>query len=232
MDGHSSGSWERLDEIPQPVSVELPVSKTVLVVVDMQNDFVQPEGKIYTGPMVKATVPKIRDLLDRARKAGMNIVHTQSWYEEDDPRFSDHPKARFDKGGCKAGTWGAELIDELKSLVGEPVVRKSSYDCWYGTDMEKVLKSMKFGQFEPGSVHRNRKRNNFNAVVTGTVSNVCVEKAVIGFYLRGFDVYVPVDCISAKRAYDQEWALRQFTNLYAAKITKSELISLGTPGLS
>ncbi|MGI0080524.1 MAG: cysteine hydrolase family protein, partial [Nitrososphaerales archaeon] len=171
------------DEIPQPEAIELPVRNSALVIVDMQNDFVQATGKIYTGSMVNATVPRIRELLDRARQAQMKVIHTQSWYERDDPRFTDHAKARFYKGGCMAGTWGAELINELKPLDKEPVVRKASYDCWYGTNMELVLKAMKFGEFEPGSVHRNRERNNFNVVITGTVSNVCVEKAVIGFYL-------------------------------------------------
>ncbi|MGI0080564.1 MAG: isochorismatase family protein, partial [Nitrososphaerales archaeon] len=57
-------------------------------------------------------------------------------------------------------------------------------------------------------------------------SNVCVEKAIIGFYLRGFDVFVPVDCVSAKNTYAQEWALRQFVDFYRAKITRSDLITL------
>jgi len=212
------------DDVPQPEAVELPTDRTVLVVVDMQNEFVSPEGRIYTGSMVHGTIPKIKNLLDLARRDGMNVIHTQSWYEKDDPRFSDHPKAKFEKGGCMAGSWGAEIIDDLKPLGREPVVRKSSYDCFFGTIMDHVLDELNFGEYAPGSVHRNRERNDANAIITGTVSNVCVEKAVIGFYLRGFDVVVPVDCISAKSAYAQQWALHQFSEFYGGRITRSDLL--------
>jgi nicotinamidase-related amidase len=192
----------------------------------MQNDFVQHKGKIYTGTMVDGIIPKIYDLLSLAREKGVKTIYTQSWYEKDDPGFSDNPKARMNRGGCLAGSWGAELIDQLIPKAGEPVVQKSSYDPFYGTNMDEVLKALGFGDFSPGSVHRNRARNNCNVIVAGTVANVCVEKAVMGFYLRGFEVIIPVDCIASSTEYAQSWALYQFSRSYRAKITRSDLITI------
>jgi nicotinamidase-related amidase len=86
-------------EFPTPAPVELSSQDTVFVVVDMQNDFVRENGKIYTGPMVLGAKEKIRQLLSQARTQGMKVLYTQSWYERDDPGFSDHPKAKQKRGG-------------------------------------------------------------------------------------------------------------------------------------
>jgi nicotinamidase-related amidase len=214
------------EDFPKPAAVDLYSGNTILVVVDMQNDFVRPEGKIYTGPMVSGIIEKISSLVNAARQTGTNVIYTQSWYEKDDPGFSDDPKARMNKGGCMAGSWGAEIIDELKPNDEEPVVKKSSYDPFYGTKMDEVLKALSFGEYSPGSVPRNRERNNSSVIITGTVSNVCVEKAVIGFYLRGFEVVIPVDCVAASSEYAQSWSLYQFSRSYRAKITCSDLIKM------
>lgn len=211
-------------KLPNPVNVSLPISKSAVVVVDMQNDFCRENGELYAGPMVLPTIPKIRTLLEKARSSGLRVIHTQSWYLKDDPRYSNHPRASIIGRGCKAETWGAETIDELKPLPGEPSIKKSSFDPWFGTNMESILKEWNFGSFEHGSVHRNRERNDTNVILTGTVSNACVEKAVIGFYLRGYEIIVPSDCVSANDQYGQEWALHQFTKWYGAKLTLSDMM--------
>lgn len=214
----------QVPKLPDPVAVNLPANKSALVLIDMQNDFCRDNGEIYAGPMVLPTIPRIRSLLEKARSSGLRIIHTQSWYLQDDPRYSNHPRASIIGRGCKAGTWGAETIDELKPSPDEPSIKKSSFDPWFGTNMESILKEWNFGTFEHGSVHRNRERNEANVILTGTVTNVCVEKAVIGFYLRGYEIIVPWDCVSAKDQYSQEWALHQFTNLYGVKLTLSDMI--------
>jgi nicotinamidase-related amidase len=155
----------------------------------------------------------------------MRVIYTQSWYQKNDPRYSNHPRANPGGfPGCMAGTWGAEIIDDLKPK-GEPCIKKGSYDCFFGTNLENLLlHEMKFGNFGHDSVHRNRSINNCSVVVTGTVANACVDKAVIGFYLRGYDVIVPADCIAAKTKFEISWALRQFKKTYFAKITTSDII--------
>lgn len=212
--------------MPHVEPVDITPSKTALVVVDMQNDFVDPKGRIYTGKMVQKIIAPIKSLLEQAREASMTVMHTQSWYTKDDPRFSDHPKASKIHRGCLEGTWGAEIIDELKPAPGEPVIRKASYDCFFGTDFESVLSRTGFGNFKHGSVHRNRFANDCSVIVTGTVTNTCVDKAALGFYLRGYDVIVPHDCVAARDRFDQVFALHQFKHLYQARITRSGLVNM------
>jgi nicotinamidase-related amidase len=36
------------------------------------------------------------------------------------------------------GSWGAELIDELKPAPDEPLVVKRTHDCFYRTEMDSL----------------------------------------------------------------------------------------------
>ncbi|MDX1447930.1 MAG: isochorismatase family protein [Acidimicrobiia bacterium] len=94
---------------------------TALVVVDVQNDFADPDGGLYVdgGDDV---VPACNAEIVRALAAGAFVVYTQDWHPETTPHFEKD-------GGvwpvhCVAGTWGAELHPRL--VVAGPVVRKGS----------------------------------------------------------------------------------------------------------
>lgn len=158
----------------------------------------------------------------------MPVIHTQSWHPPDDPRFSDHPRASFGSKGCKAETWGAEIIDELRPAGGEPAIKKDTYDPWFGTEMEQLLKTMGFGVFEHDSAQRNRLRHDCNVVITGTASDVCVDKAVIGFFFRGYQVIIPTDCISTHGEFGQDSALYRFSKQFYATLTRSDLVEFET----
>ena len=212
--------------LPKPEFVTLPSNKTALVIVDMQNDFSHPEGSIFIGNMIGHTIPKIKYLLDKSRTEGLKILHTQSWHPEDAPRYMDPPvpRASFGSNGCKVNTWGADIIKELKPLKGEPIIQKDTFDPWFGTKMEQILVSNNFGEFEHDSAQRNRLRHESYVIITGTASDVCVDKAVIGFFFRGYKVIIPIDCISTYDQFCQESAIYRFVNYFDAIITKSEMI--------
>ncbi len=187
-------------EIPAPSPAKLPINETALVIIDMQNDFCRPDGSLFVGDMILPTIPKIKALLNKARSVGMRVIHTQSWHPADDPRFMEnpHPRASIGSKGCKVDTWGADIVD--------------------------VLNRLNFGTFEHGSAQRNRMRHNCNVIVTGTNSDVCVDKAVTGFFFRGYQIIVPVDCIATKNQFAQDSALYRFANHFAVTLTTSDLI--------
>ncbi len=58
----------KVPEIEIKEEVSLPASSTAVIVVDMQNDFVKPNGRLYV-PTAQATIPAIRKLLMKARDA-------------------------------------------------------------------------------------------------------------------------------------------------------------------
>ncbi|MEM0093347.1 MAG: isochorismatase family cysteine hydrolase [Thermofilum sp.] len=184
-------------EIPVVERVELPARETAIIVVDMQNDFVKPGGKLVV-PTAAATVEPIKQLLARARAKGVRIFYTQDTHYEGDPEFSiwgEH---------VKAGTWGWEIVEELKPQPGDIVVQKTRYDGFYGTPLEDLLRAYRIS----------------NLVVTGTVANICVLHTAGSAALRWFRVYVPMDAVSALNEFDYYAALRQISFLYRGTIVR------------
>ncbi|KGQ21191.1 nicotinamidase [Thermus filiformis] len=188
-----------LPEIPKESQVELPARETALIVVDMQNDFAHPEGALFV-PDAPKTIPVIRRLLDEARARGVRVVFTQDWHREDDPEFRIWPVHAV------AGTWGAEIVEELRPLKGELVVQKVRYDAFYGTPLDHYLHLW-------GVKH---------VVVTGTVANICVLHTAGSAALRWYQVVLPEDATSALTPFDLAAALRQVTFLYQGKVTTAD----------
>lgn len=178
--------------------VEVPAKRAAVVVVDMQNDFVNPRGKLFV-PTAPETVPRIRRLVDKARAAGALVVYTKDTHYPGDPEFSiwgEH---------AVRGTWGWEIVDELRPREGDIVIEKTRYDAFYGTPLDDLLRVY-------GRDH---------LVVVGTVANICVLHTVASAALRWYRVYVPMDGISALNEFDMYVAARQITFLYRGTLVKS-----------
>src|SRR5918994_1384164 len=92
---------------------------TALLVVDVQNDFADPQGGLYVREGEKV-VPFVNDEIGQARAAGAPVFYTQDWHPVSTPHFEKD-------GGiwpvhCVRDTWGAEFHPAL--AVEGPVVRK------------------------------------------------------------------------------------------------------------
>lgn len=192
----------KIPEMEIKEDVILDPSKTAVVVVDMQNDFVKPNGKLYV-PTAQATVPAIRKLLEKARDANVPIIYTQDWHFKNDPEF------RIWGEHCVMNTWGAEIIDELKPMPDDILIRKRRYDAFFGTDLDYVLRHV---------VHAD------TLVIVGTVANICVLHTAGSAALNWYNVVVPIDGISALDEFDYYVALRQVTFLYKGILTKVDSI--------
>jgi len=174
---------------------------TALIVVDMQVDFVSPGGKLFVQDARK-TIPAIRRLMAKAREAGVPVIFTQDWHRADDPEFSIWPAHAVE------GTAGSEIIPELNPLPQDYFIRKRTYDAFFSTDLDLLL----------------RQKGLQNLVITGTVSNICVLHTAGSARLRGYEIVVASDAISSLTPFDREAALRQISFIYQGKIANSEAI--------
>ena len=177
--------------------VELEPATTALVVVDMQNDFVEAGGSLVV-PDARATIPAIQSLLKLARETGMRVVFSQDPHGEGDPEWDIWPEH------AREGSWGWKIVEELTPAAGDTVIRKARYDAFYGTHLDHLL----------------RLWGTKTLVVCGTVANICVHYTAASAALRWYDVVIPVDAVSALDPFDLESSLRQTAFLFAGRITR------------
>ncbi len=185
-----------------PTEVIIPTNLSALIIVDMQNDFVHPEGKLFS-PNAQSIIKPIRMLLENARKVGVKVIYTQDTHFPEDP-------VEFPIWGehVVKGSWGWQIIDVLKPLEREIVIEKLRYDAFFGTPLDHIL----------------RIYNIKHLVIVGTVANICVLHTVSSARLHNYDVIVPIDAISAITETDYSFSIRQMDFLYKVKLTKIECV--------
>ncbi|BBG22877.1 cysteine hydrolase family protein [Sulfuracidifex tepidarius] len=193
----------KVPEIHEKEKVDLPPSSTALLIVDMQNDFVHKDGKLYV-PDAEKTVEPIRDLIKKFRNSGSLVIYTQDWHMKDDPEFKIWGEHAL------AGTWGAEIYSDLSPDKDDFLIRKYRYDAFFGTSLDYLL----------------RVKNIKNIVVTGTVANICVLHTAGSAALRWYNVIVPKEGISALDEFDYFSTLRQVDFLYKGIITTFKGVNL------
>jgi nicotinamidase/pyrazinamidase len=170
-------------------------SKSALIVVDVQNDFADPNGSLYVSGG-EEVVPVINEEIARARAANALVVYTQDWHPDATPHFAKD-------GGiwpvhCVRDTWGAELHPGLD--VGGATVRKGSggEDGYSGFTIRHPETGEEWATELADLL---RERGIERVVVVGLATDYCVKETAVDAAQLGFETTVRVD---AMRAVDLE----------------------------
>lgn len=177
--------------------------KAALVVVDVQNDFADPEGSLFVKGAA-GILPLVNSEARLAREAGALVVYTQDWHPESTQHFAKD-------GGiwpvhCVAGTWGAELHPDL--VVDGDVVRKgeNGEDGYSGFTMRDPLT----GAIVPTPLEGMlRARDVTRVVICGLATDYCVNATALDARRLGFETVVLTRAVAAVnlRPGDEEQAL-------------------------
>jgi nicotinamidase-related amidase len=169
-------------DVPTPLErLSVPAARTAVLVVDMQNESCEPEGRNYTVEAVSA-VTATAELVDRAREHGCPVIWLKSVRRPDQPVFTAFGVEPY----RLEGTWNVEITAPLEPAPGEAVIVKYSHDCFYDTELDEYLEER--GVAGP----------DWTFVVTGVAFSGCVYIAVTGLSVRDFRVVVPMDCVSPR----------------------------------
>jgi nicotinamidase/pyrazinamidase len=170
-------------------------TRTALVVVDVQNDFADPEGSlaVHGAPNI---LPIVNAEIAAARAAGGLVVLTQDWHPPSTPHFAKD-------GGvwpvhCVAGTWGAELHPDLdaNAVAEAPRVRKgeNGEDGYSGFSMRDPVT----GETKPTALQGIlREQDIERVVVCGLATDYCVNATATDAARFGFDAAVLIDACLA-----------------------------------
>ena len=171
-----------------------------LIVVDVQNDFVSPEGSAgKRGDDVGAAIamiPNLTRLIDQARKVGLTIVYIRTTHSEwtDTASWIYRTSQKSGLSTCREGTWGADFYDGIAPLPSERVVIKHRYSAFINTDLNTVLKA----------------RGIQSILVCGVATNVCVETTARDGYMYDYYVTMIDDCSAA---YDAKLHMGTLENI-------------------
>lgn len=177
----------------------IPMARTALLIVDLQNDFIHPDGAYgragQKAEAIAALPDRIKPLADAIRAKGGWIVSTQFTLvpaKGGEPIVSPHLKALrpfLGKGDFAPGSWGHSLVDTLQPA--DLTVEKVAYSAFYMTRMEWVL----------------RKCGIDRLLVAGIVTNGGVASTVRDAHVRDLEVTVLEDGCAAFSAKVHDLAI-------------------------
>jgi ureidoacrylate peracid hydrolase len=199
-------------------------SSTALLVIDVQNDYVHPEGALGLMGADMAPcldmIPRLERFLDAARDAGLFVVHTRNWHRPatDSPAWAARVTRSWsldDRPG-RAGSWGAEFY-RVGPRDGEEVISKFRYDAFLGTNLEYLL----------------RARGIETVICTGVTTNVCVESTARAAHMRDFNLVLVSDCCASSEQDLHDATLANIERHFGTVVTSDRVLAtwaeLGAP---
>ncbi|RKN39058.1 cysteine hydrolase [Streptomyces hoynatensis] len=196
--------------------------RRALLVVDMQNGFCHPEGSLPALGLAlagaEAAVERASAAVATARAAGLPVIFTRHVYrpgraDEGRNLGGSHP-ALAEVSSLAAGSWDADVVDELGCGPGDLIVDKVRFDAFLWTSLDPLLQGLGAEEL----------------VVCGVVTNICVESTVRAAYMRDYRVTLLGDACAALSPRLHEIGLEVMGACgFATVTTVAEVFGAGHP---
>lgn len=188
--------------------------RAVLLVIDMQNDFVL-EGAPMEVPMARAYLPNMVRIVNACRERGVPVIFTQHLLYD---HVSISPlevniQPHLQSGGIRAGTAGVEIVESLRPLPTEFVVRKHRYDAFYNTNLDTLVRTIR-GPHQVDTV-----------IIIGTVTNICCESTARSAYMRDYKVLFVSDANGGLDEASQVATLNTIQRAFGRVLSTEELLT-------
>lgn len=197
---------------------------TALLIIDVQNDFCETGGvsdrhgaHLTRG---RAIIDNIGLLIKQARTAGVLVIYVQNTSLPN--RMSDSPAWLYFRmktyNTTKVDllpevtldqTWGQQIVEEIKPVKGDLVIKKYRSSAFVGTNLDSILR-----------IHRIE-----TLVITGLVTDGCVESTARDGLYHDYFIIVLRDCVDSTDKENHEAALRILAR-YFDIVTSDEIIRI------
>jgi ureidoacrylate peracid hydrolase len=199
---------------------DLEVEAAALVVVDMQNEFLRQGGAVYV-PGAGECIANNQRLIQACRQKGLPIFFTKyvtppvpTLWREFAGSLTEPPLLGLVKGrkrffpdvGRELAVTG--IIEELEVRDEDTVVEKSWYDSFWASPLESYLRAVKARDL----------------IVTGVVTEVCVEATVKAAYLRNFRTVVAADAVASAEPEYHRVVLELLARRWAMVLETEEIV--------
>ncbi len=151
--------------------------KAVLLVIDMQNDFVL-EGATMEVPMAREYLPNMKRMIETCRENHIPVIYTRHVLYD---QFLVSPlevayQPVLKREGMRDLTSGIDIVEELAPLPEEIIISKHRYDAFYNTPLETVINNIR-GMNQVDTV-----------IIIGTVTSICCESTARSAFMRDYKV--------------------------------------------
>jgi nicotinate phosphoribosyltransferase len=174
----------------------------VVLVIDMVRGFMEEGYPLYCGARARHIIPNIQKLLENELAQGSTILYLCDQHAEDDREFDMFP------AHCVKGSVETEIIPELSGYPGE-IIPKTRFTCFLDTTLQEKLDELKADTL----------------VLCGVCTDICVLHTVEDALNRGYNVEIPVDCVTSFNEKAHYFALEHMEKVLGAKLTRIS----GTP---
>ena len=197
--------------------LDIKTSRTALLVMDFQNDLVDPEGAFASQGTAaevkeKRAIENTARVLATARSVGLSVVHVAVAWRPGHPEANR--SAPLFAGVAEAdalveGTWGGEFHRDLQPAEGELVITKRGVSALTGTELDRLL----------------RLRDINLLVLTGFATNFVVEGTARDAVDRGYALIVLSDCCASFTDEMHRFALEAILPQLGKLETSEEFVS-------
>lgn len=211
-------------------SFQWDLSRTALVVIDPQIDFMSPEGAGWSvfGQSVteQNLVPNLRRLFAAFKQSARTVAisphyyypHDHKWEYEAPAETVQHKLGLFDRKGALTldgfRNSGADFMQEFKPFIEDGKTIVASPHKLYGPQSNDLMLQL----------HKQRINK---IVLAGMASNLCVESHLREFLERGFEVVVVRDAVAGPKLPDGDGyasALVNFRYIANDLVTTDEVV--------
>ena len=181
------------------------LSHSALLVIDMQRFFLDKKSHAYLG-LARPIIPRIKKLIAFYRANRLPIIFTRHairsksevglmgrWWR--DTLFEHHPHAR--------------IIEELKPLKNELVIRKTRYSAFAGTSLAKALRKYRVKRL----------------VITGVLTHLCCETTARDAFVRDFEVFFVTDGTATVNRDLHLSSLKTLSDGFAIPVTTQQILN-------
>lgn len=192
---------------------------TALIVIDMQNDYVHRDGAVIRhfrekhgsqagadGPThAERMVPTLQRLITGARAAQVHVI----WVVTQQYSWTATPDWKVRVGEGQADPeWGRALYAGLKPAIHDPIVVKHRHSCFFGTDMDLILRCLRIQTL----------------LMTGVGTPYCVESSVRDAFARDFQVMTVSDGTATREWSEHESALQRLNTVFGRVVGTDALL--------
>lgn len=176
--------------------------KPALLIIDMQNDGIKPDSRLYC-PAAVGLIPTINRLASTARAHNLPVI----WVcQEHRRQLTDFGReADISPVHCVEDSYGAQLIDGLERLPQDYKVIKRRYSGFYNTDLEVLLRCLQVD----------------TVVVTGMITDGCVLMTAMDAHARDFYVRVVSDGCATTDDETHQAALKMMARTQPGVVAES-----------